>query len=107
MNGMVGSVNLQTNHADGMVGLPLVMAVARMSILHTLMTKLFLQIVVALSASAFAQSNQVLLQERLISPAVYELLMQKGATTFEQRRQVIDAACRSGQLGPSDCNRPR
>ena len=90
-----------------MVALPLFMAVARMSTVNKLMPQLFVQLVVALSASALAQSNQVLLQERLISPAVYELLMQKGATTVEQRRQVIDAACRSGQLGPSDCHRPR
>jgi len=90
-----------------MVALPLFMAVARMSTVHTLMPQLFVQLVVALSASALAQSNQVLLQERLISPAVYELLMQKGATTVEQRRQVIDAACQSGQLGPSDCHKPR
>ena len=90
-----------------MVALPLFMAVARMSTVHKLMPQLFVQLAVALSASALAQSNQVLLQERLISPAVYELLMQKGATTVEQRRQVIEAACRSGQLGPSDCSRPR
>ena len=83
------------------------MAVAQMSTVHTLMPQLFVQLVVALSASALAQSNQVLLQERLISPAVYELLMQKGATTVEQRRHVIDAACQSGQLGPSDCHKPR
>ena len=90
-----------------MVALPLFMAVARMSTVHKLMPQLFVQLAVALSASALAQSNQVLLQERLISPAVYELLMQKGATTVEQRRQVIEAACRSGQLGPADCSRPR
>ena len=90
-----------------MVALPLFMGVARMSTVHKLMPQLFVQLAVALSASALAQSNQVLLQERLISPAVYELLMQKGATTVEQRRQVIEAACRSGQLGPSDCSRPR
>lgn len=77
-----------------------------MPTIHKLMP-LSLQLVVALSASALAQSNQVLLQERLISPAVNELLMQKGATTVEKRRQVIDAACQSGQLGPSDCSRPR
>ena len=104
---MIGPFKTQTNHADGMVGLSLFMAIAWMSTAHKLMPQLFLQLVVALSSSALAQSNQVLLQERLISPAVYELLMQKGATTVEQRKQVIDAACRSGQLGPHDCNRPR
>ena len=103
---MIGPFNLQTNHADGMVGLPLFMDIARMSTIHKLMPQLLVQLVVALSASALAQSNQVLLQERLISPAVYELLMQKGATTVEQRKQAIEAACRSGQLGPHDCNRP-
>ena len=83
------------------------MAVAGMPTINKLMPQLLVQLVVALSASALAQSNQVLLQERLISPAVYELLIQKGATTVEQRRQVIDAACQSGQLGPSDCHKPR
>ena len=104
---MIGPFKTQTNHADGMVGLLLFMAIARMSTIHNLIPQLLVKLVVALSSSALAQSNQVLLQERLISPAVYELLMQKGATTVEQRKQVIDAACRSGQLGPSDCNRPR
>ena len=104
---MIGSFNLQSNHADGMVALPLFMAVSRMSTVHKLMPKLFVHLAVARSASALAQSSKVLLQERLISPAVYKLLMQKGATTVEQRKQVIDAACRSGQLGPTDCSRQR
>ena len=52
---------------------------------------------------ASAQTNEILLQERLISLPVYELLQQRGATTPEQRSQVIAEACRSGVLGPEDC----
>ena len=50
-----------------------------------------------------AQTNQELLRERLISPTVFELLQRRGATTPEQRLQVIGEACRSGQLGEADC----
>ena len=52
---------------------------------------------------ASAQTNEILLQERLISLPVYELLQQRGATTPEQRSQVIAEACRSGVLGLEDC----
>ena len=52
---------------------------------------------------ASAQTNEILLQERLISLPAYELLQQRGATTPEQRSQVIAEACRSGVLGPEDC----
>ena len=56
-----------------------------------------------------AQTNEDLLRERLISPTVFELLQRRGATTPEQRLQVIGEACRSGQLGEADCPqlRPR
>ena len=40
-----------------------------------------------------AQTNQELLRERLISPTVFELLQRHGATTPEQRLQVIAEAC--------------
>ena len=52
---------------------------------------------------ASTQTNQQLLQERLISPAVYELLNRRGATTPTQRLAVIQDACGAKQLPPSDC----
>ena len=58
---------------------------------------------VLLARPGAAQTNEVLLQERLISPVVFDLLQQRGATTPEQRLQVIREACRSGQLGLGDC----
>ena len=51
----------------------------------------------------FAQTNERLLQERLISPAVYELLNRRGATTRQQRIEVVQDACAERQLPPSDC----
>ena len=64
---------------------------------------------VLLARPGEAQTNEVLLQERLISPVVFDLLQQHGATTPEQRLQVIREACGSGQLGLGDCPhlRPR
>ena len=64
---------------------------------------------VLLARPGAAQTNEVLLQERLISPVVFDLLQQRGATTPEQRLQVIREACGSGQLGLGDCPhlRPR
>ena len=53
--------------------------------------------------SSTAQTNEVLLQQRLISPTVFELLQQRGATTPEQRLQVIGEACRTGRLTAGDC----
>ncbi len=50
-----------------------------------------------------AQTNERLLQERLISPAVYELLHRRGATTRQQRIEVVQDACAERQLPPSDC----
>ena len=52
---------------------------------------------------ASSQTNERLLQERLISPAVYELLNRRGATTREQRIEVVQDACAERQLPPSDC----
>ena len=52
---------------------------------------------------ASAQTNERLLQERLISPAVYELLNRRGATTRQQRIEVVQDACAERQLPPSDC----
>ena len=52
---------------------------------------------------ASAQTNEMLFKERLISLPVYELLNSRGATTPEQRAQVIAEACRAGLLGPEDC----
>ena len=51
----------------------------------------------------FAQTNERLLQERLITPAVYELLNRRGATSREQRIEVMREACTARQLPPSDC----
>ena len=64
---------------------------------------------VLLTWSTAAQTNEALLRDRLISPAVFELLQRHGATTPEQRLQVIGEACRSGRLGVGDCpqRRPR
>ena len=52
---------------------------------------------------ASAQTNERLLQERLISPAVYELLNRRGATTRQQRIEVVQDACAERQLPPNDC----
>jgi len=56
---------------------------------------------------ASAQTNQRLLEEGLISPAVYELLNRRGADTREERMQAVQEACSSGQLPPSDCANTR
>ena len=53
--------------------------------------------------NALAQTNERLLQERLISPAVYELLNSRGADTREKRMEVMQEACATRQLPPSDC----
>ena len=76
-----------------------------------LMQRLFCVVVASgagllLAWPSAAQTNEALLQERLISPAVFELLQRRGATTPAQRLQVIDEACRSGQLGAGDCPEP-
>ncbi len=51
----------------------------------------------------FAQTNERLLQERLISPAVYKLLNRRGATTRAKRIEVVEEAFAANQLPPSDC----
>ena len=58
---------------------------------------------IVLAWPSAAQTNEALLQERLISPAVFELLLRRGATTPEQRRQVIGEACKTWQLGAAHC----
>lgn len=71
---------------------------------HSSTTRLFLSAALsALITPASAMTNTTLLQEKLISPAVYELLNSHGATTSEQRFQVIRRACAAGQLAPIDC----
>jgi len=56
---------------------------------------------------ASTQTNQRLLEEGLISPAVYELLKRRGADTREERMQAVQEACLSGNLPPSDCANTR
>lgn len=51
----------------------------------------------------FSQTNERLLQERMISPAVYELLNRRGATTRQKRIGVLQEACAAGELPASDC----
>ena len=50
-----------------------------------------------------AMTNEMLLEQRLISPAIYELLNKHGATTPEKRQQIIGEACAARQLAPIDC----
>ena len=57
-----------------------------------------------LLSPASATTNEMLLKERLISPAVYELLKKDDATTSEKRYQVIRKACAARQLAPIDCD---
>ena len=57
--------------------------------------------------NASAQTNQRLLEEGLISPAVYEILNRRGADTREERMQALQEACSLGQLPPSDCANTR
>ena len=47
-------------------------------------------------------TNEMLLEQRLISPAIYELLNKHGATTPEKRQQIIGEACAARQLTPID-----
>ena len=64
-------------------------------------------LILALGIPALAQTNEELLQERLITPALYELLNRSGANTPEARTRVIVEACQANQLGPDVCDRPR
>lgn len=52
---------------------------------------------------ASALTNQRLLQERLITPAVYVLLKSHGANTPTKRWDVIQKACGAGRLSPAEC----
>ena len=52
---------------------------------------------------ASSMTKETLLKEGLISPTVYALLNKYGATTTEQRSQVIREACSSRQLAPIEC----
>jgi len=54
-------------------------------------------------APALAQTNERLMQERLISPEVNELLNRRGVTTREERMKVVQEACGTGELSESDC----
>ena len=45
--------------------------------------------ILALGLPARSQTNKELLQERLISPTVYDLLEERGAVTPEQRIKAI------------------
>ena len=56
---------------------------------------------------ALAQTNQQLLQDGLISPAVFELLQRRGAKTSDQRFEVIRQACSARELAPIDCGTSR
>ena len=58
-------------------------------------------------SQAFAQTNQQLLQDGLISPAVFELLQRRGAKTPDQRFEVIRQACSARELAPIDCGTSR
>ena len=53
--------------------------------------------------AAAAYTNEWLMKERLISPAVYELLNRHNATTREQRQEVIQSACNERKLPAIDC----
>lgn len=48
-------------------------------------------------------TNKVLIKQRLISPAVYELLNKHGATNTEKRQHIIGEACAAHQLAPINC----
>ena len=52
-----------------------------------------------------AQTNERLLQVRLISPAVYEHLNRRGATTRAQRIEVVEEACIAHRCLPVIANR--
>ncbi len=56
---------------------------------------------------ASALTNQQLLKQRLITPAVYVLLHSREANTPIKRWEVIQEACGSGRLSPSECGTSR
>ncbi len=56
------------------------------------------------SATAWAQSLDELQRQRLITPAVRDVLEKHDAQTPSQRQAVLDQACRTGELSPLDCD---
>ena len=56
------------------------------------------------SAIAWAQSLDELQRQRLITPAVRDVLEKHDAQTPSQRQAVLDQACRTGELSPLDCD---
>ena len=56
---------------------------------------------------ASAVTNQQLLKQRLITPAVYRLLNSRGANTPIKRWEVIQEACGAGRLSPGECGTSR
>ncbi len=56
------------------------------------------------SSPARAQSLDELQRQRLITPAVRDVLEKHDAQTPSQRQAVLDRACRTGELSPLDCD---
>ena len=56
------------------------------------------------SATAWAQSLDELQRQRLITPAVRDVLEKHDAQTPSQRQAVLDQACRTRELSPLDCD---
>ena len=56
------------------------------------------------SAIAWAHSLDELQRQRLITPAVRDVLEKHDAQTPSQRKAVLDQACRTGELSPMDCD---
>ena len=56
------------------------------------------------SATAWAQSLDELQRQRLITPAVRDVLEKHDAQTPSQRQAVLGQTCRTGELSPLDCD---
>ena len=56
------------------------------------------------NSTARAQSLDELQRQRLITPAVRDVLEKHDAQTPSQRQAVLDQACRTGELSPLDCD---
>ena len=76
---------------------------------HTTLKALCLSLIITLpnGIQASALTNQQLLQESLITPAVYMLLNSRGANTPIERWEVIQEACGAGSLSPGECGTSR
>ena len=76
---------------------------------HTSLKALCFSLLIASlhGVQASALTNQQLLQERLITPAVYVLLNLRGANTPIERWEVIQEACGAGRLSPEECGTSR